>query len=193
MATEEQVLKRFFTRAHERGGNAYPKRFFPRHYKHAETFLKWCAKQGIEDPLDYIDYRFSAADHSGFVPKLHQLRSDRLAQVWVRWRSGEWQNEKQHERLKRSHLQQSVKHLRELTRGQEVAKYHYVLEGKFELCFVESQITGGFDPRSRYCPSCPLAVRCAAKLYQEHGFDVVALRAGRLHALPPEVASVAVQ
>ena len=86
-----------------------------------------------------------------------------------------------------------VKELRVLTRGMEAAKHPYVTTGRHELCLAEIEYTGGFHPASRACTACPIGVRCAAKLYQQHGFDVVSLRAGRLHVLPREIAAAAVR
>ena len=191
-----RVLQTFYSLRSKAGGPPEPKCYYKRCWNHADAYLKWCEKNGVDDPLAFLHYRFETAAHGGYVPKLHQLRSVALATIWKEWREGVYLAARQGEKLVAAAgtaEQQLVKHLRVLTRGQEAAKQPYFQNAQSELCLAESSITGGYHPSSRYCPSCPAATRCAAKLYQQHGFDVVGLRAGRLDRLPADIAAAAVR
>jgi hypothetical protein len=161
-----------------------------------DGFLKWCRAQQIEDPLAFLDYRFRCADHTGYVPHVHQLRSNRLASLWREWQEGEHLEEKRGETLERragSHLEQQVASLKILTAGHEAFKAPYAQSGQPDFCLAQIDISGGYHPESRFCPSCPRALACAVQLHRAYGFDVVSLRAGRIWALPREIAAAAVR
>lgn len=161
-----------------------------------EGFLVWCRKQEIDEPLSFLEWRFRCADYTGYVPHVHQLKSNKLAAQWREWREGEYLEEKRGEDLERkagSRLEQQVGALKILTAGHEAFKHPYALSGQFDLCLAQSDLSGGYHPESRYCPTCPRAVECATQLHRAHGFDVVSLRAGRLWALPREIAAAAVR
>lgn len=194
--TAGKVLQRYYELREKRGTPA-PAFFRKRAWAHADAFLAFCAKAEIDDPLRFLEYRFEVADHEGYVPRLYKLRSYRLAELYrSEWKQGERAADDAYARLKEvagSRAQQAVKSLRVLTHGMERAKQPYAAAGNFALCRAQIGITGGYHPSSRYCPTCPEAVRCAAALYREHGFDVVSLRAGRLHALPQDIAAAAVR
>lgn len=190
------VLKRYYALRQARSGQPEPRYFRKKAWKRAEDYLAWCAKAGIDDPLSFLEFRFRAGDYAGHVPMLHRLRSNKLAEKWKQFGQGQLLQEQQGRKLSKqagSRFQQSVKSLRILTVGMEAAKRPYIERGETDLCMAEMEFTGGYHPSSRFCPTCPSAVACAAKLYQQHGFDVVSLRAGRLYAVPSEVAAAAVQ
>jgi hypothetical protein len=163
----------------------------------ARRFLEWCREQEIDDPLAFLRWRMDCAKHAGHPVGMEQLRSAVLAGRWKEWAEGRVLEQRQAERLARvagTQREQAIKALRILTPAMEAAKYPFASTGRHALCLAQPlDYSGGFHPESRYCPSCPLAVRCAARLYEVHGFDVVALRAGRLYALPREVAAAAVR
>ena len=162
----------------------------------AQRFLAWCKAEEITDVPGYMRHRIEAGAHAGHPVGLAQLPSARMAELWREWREGEHLEQQRAEKLARAagtRAEQAVKELRVLTRGMEAAKHPYVTTGRHELCLAEIEYTGGFHPASRACTACPIGVRCAAKLYQQHGFDVVSLRAGRLHVLPREIAAAAVR
>jgi hypothetical protein len=138
-------------------------------------------------------YRFQCAKHSGYSLSWARLRSKRCAVVWKEWREGHALADEKAKRLKReagTQTQQAVKTLRIHTRSMEQFKSRHV--GREDACLAGIDHSGGYHPESQICPRCPAAVRCAAALYQRHGFDVVALRTGRLNALPAEIAAAAV-
>jgi len=191
--TAGKVLQHYYGLREKRGPKP-PGFFRERAWGHARAFLAWAEEQGIDDPLRYLVYRFEVGDHNDRIPNLAQLRSNKLALIYLSdWQQGERDAADGYARLERragSKQEQAIKALRILTSGHEAAKTHYL--GRAELCRAESDITGGFHPESRFCPTCPQAVRCAAQLHKRFGFDVVALRAGRLHHLPKEVAAAAI-
>lgn len=193
--TAGKVLQHYYALRAKRGTRS-PAFFRKKAWAHAEAFLKWCAKTGIEDPLRYLEFWFEVCDYTGKPPQLHRLRSNNLAETYLsEWQQDERAAEDAYTTLKQragTREQQAVKALRVLTHGMEAAKYPYASTGRYELCLAEVSLTGGFHPSSRYCPTCPVAVRCAAALYRINGFDVVALRAGRLHELPKHIATAAI-
>lgn len=189
------VLEHYYALRAKRG-EPRPRTLGAGAWKQIEDYLKWCQGQGVSDPIAFIDYRFECADHTGYVPQVHQLRSNRLAELWRDYREGCHLEQQRGEKLERragSVREQQIKHLRHLTAGHEAFKAPYFASGQASMCLAQPELSGGFHPESRYCPKCPRAVECAAQLYQAHGFDVVSLRAGRLNVLPPEVAAAAVR
>ena len=184
------ILQKFYELRQKHAGKKPPAFFRKRVWGHAEAYLAWCGKAGVRDPLAFLEYRFEAAQHTGYVPQLHQLRSNKLAALWKGFKRDEhdvqkWSDDL-HDRAG-SRRSQLVRQLRILTPGHEAAKQPYASPERRQLCLAELDLTGGFHPDSAFCPACPLAVQCAAQLYQRYGFDVVSLRAGRLHALPRKV------
>lgn len=195
MVREIDVLRAYQTHCLDRQLPSFPQGFDPKHFKQVTRFLKWCGKNDIDDPIGYLGYWFKVGDHNGQPPEMWKMTSARLAELWKRWLEGEHLEEVRYERLKQragSRSQQQIKALRILTRGHEAVKAPYWQKQQHTLCLTEIELSGGFHPESRYCAHCPVAVRCAAKLYTQHGFDVVSLRAGRLRDLPADVAAAAV-
>lgn len=195
--TAGRILQSYYQLRHDYGGPPPPKALrFKKQWDHATAYLTWSEAAGV-DPLLFLRYRFEAAKHTGYIPKLHQLRSYQLAEIFKsEWKQDELSLSAAYDRLKAkagTREQQTVKALRVLTHGHEAAKYPYISTGRWELCLAEINLSGGFHPSSRYCPTCPVAVRCAAELHRTYGFDVVALRAGRLNELPRDVAAAAIR
>lgn len=194
METRAGVVLQTFYRLRSERNYKTPSHFTKPMWAAAEKFLAWCKKQEIDDPLGFIRYRLECADHTGYVLPLKSLCSDKLAEQWRTRAEGHQLEDDAYKALvleAGSSKEQLVKSLMPLTRGHEAMQAHYAQTGQSELCMAEIDLSGGFHPNSRFCPTCPSAVRCAAALYQKHGFDVVSLRAGRLHAVPREVAAAA--
>ena len=191
--TSGKVLQHYYAQREKRGIKP-PEYFRKKNWEHAQKFLDWAVEQKITDPLRFIDYLFEVGDFNQRVPFLNRLCSAKLVAIYLsEWQQGERDAADGYDRLVRragTKQEQTVKALRILTPGMEAAKVHYVR--REELCQAESEVTGGFHPESQFCPTCPQAVRCAAQLYRRYGFDVVALRAGRLYDLPKEVARAAI-
>jgi hypothetical protein len=192
--TAGQVLQSFYKLRAAAGGAREPQYYRKHAWSAAEAFLVWAAAESV-DPISYLRFRFEAASTRGYTPGLKRLRSGSMAKLWrSEWQRGERALDEGYQKLKAragTLEEQAVKELLVLTDGMESAKQPYVRTGDLELCVVESEFTGGFHPASRYCPTCPHAVQCAAALHREYGYDVVALRAGRLHELPQKIAAAA--
>jgi len=165
--------------------------------KGAEKFLDWCAEEEIE-PIEFMESycRFQFTKR-GFFPRVNSLRSKSPVVLDIARRRQYRKAATKAEELvaKRAEARTPsgafVRGLRRLAPYQEKAREAMI--GKEALCLVSMNLTGGYDPRSRVCIGCPLAVRCSAELNRRAGFDVAALRAGRLDQLPKAVASAAVR
>ncbi len=164
----------------------------------ATRFLRWCESRET-DPRDFLRYRVRAAVESDWpVPSINRLPSD--GQL-VRYRgSGAETLDAQvrtHERLEfegGTELQQLVRALRLPARAaREKFRRRYVEEGKSHLCRVSLELGGGYDPRSQWCLQCPETFGCARDMRERYGFDVAALREGRVQELPRQVAAAAVR
>ena len=194
--TPENVLRSFYVAREAHTGKRPPGFIRPKAITHAAAFISWCAKVGIDEPLRFLRWRMDAAKHSGWEPQIHQLRSNKLAENFLEWGEGRQRQSDRGDEIRRaagSLWEQQVKELRILTRGMEAFRQPYVLSGTSEICMRSDQHSGGFHPKSRWCPVCPSAVRCADALNTRWGFDVVALRAGRLKDVPKSVAAAAVK
>jgi hypothetical protein len=130
------------------------------------------------------------------VPRIEQLAHDQLAERWTGWIEGERIAEASYARRVATddQLGMQVKALAaDPIPGQEAFKRRHTAQGLSEVCLARIQHSGGYHPVSAWCQQCSCAVRCAARLNQEHGFDVVALRSGELRRLPVQIASALVR
>lgn len=189
-----EVLRTFYQEREKRGVRT-PTLFRKRLWGHAETFLAWCKAEGVDDPIAFLSWQWQIADGANRLVQIHRMRSKKLAAAWKK-QGGEGRYLDRAlagdvEQRSGTVQKQQLNELRVLTVGMEAMKHQYA--ERRHLCIAEIEYTGGYHPESRYCPSCPLAVECSAKLYQANGFDVVSLRAGRLHALPSEILAVVAQ
>lgn len=188
------VIREFYRQRQERTGQRPPSFRRPGVVQAAERFLERFKALEADDPFGYMRWRWDAAQHAGHPVGLVHLASDPLILRWRERGHGFALEAAKAEKLMRragTAHEQAVKELRILTPGMEAAKRPY--EGRRALCVADIELTGGFHPRSPACAACTAAVACAARLYQIHGWDVVSLRAGRLHLLPREVAAAAVR
>jgi hypothetical protein len=163
----------------------------------ATRFLRWCESRET-DPRDFLRFRVRGAVEAGRpLPSIHRLPSD--GQL-VRYRgSGAETLDAQvrtHERLEAeggTELEQVVRALRLPARAaREKFRRRYVEAGKPHLCRVSLELGGGHDPRSQWCSQCSEASLCARDMRERYGFDVTALREGRVQELPRQVAAAAV-
>lgn len=161
--------------------------------KQLKSFLSWCDREGIDDPLSYVKTWLEICHHEGYEPVTFRMKSKKLAErwkVWLSFQNAEEEHQKQLHAQSGNALQQRVVSLKLLTRANEAMKKQYA---HTERCVAEVELTGGWHPRSRYCQSCPLAGQCAAALERRYGFNVAALRTGHLHMVPRSVAAAAVR
>jgi hypothetical protein len=163
-----------------------------------ETFLQWCQGKDIDDPAGYMAERFRSvylASRRKAVPRITQLANDMLAKRWTGWIEGE--------RIAATSYTKRVAQddqfalvVKSLAAAPHVTKESFKrrLAGEgAEACMTMVHESGGYHPKSGWCQQCACAVRCAARVNEEHGFDVVALRSGALDKVPARVASALVR
>lgn len=194
ITTVEQAVTHYYEikRQHHRAPRATRPE---RDQQQMQAFLCWCTEHQIQDPLGYMTERMEMVwrgSRKRSLPRIEQLPHDRLAKRWASFVVDQRVAEQATaERMRR--YDPDALHIKSLAapplRARENIKRLHVMNGRFEQCLTLWRHHGGYHPDSDVCRSCPCAVRCAAQLNQEYGFDVVALRSGQLHALPPAVAS----
>lgn len=181
------ILQTYY-RLRAKYGIAEPKFYRKKKWEAAELFLAWCRKVEV-DPIKYLEFRFRNVPAKSAILPLYRLRNNRIAEMFKEeWAQDELAADEHYQKLEQAYVSdkaQTVRELRVLTKSQEVVKRNYW--GRAEMCMSEHEISGGYHPSSSFCPTCPAAIRCAAMLYKRYGFDVVALRAGRVQALPKEI------
>lgn len=157
-------------------------------------YLQWCEERDLPPRL-FMEKRFEAmyrASRKLAIPRITQLKSDRLAEVWGRVES-EHYAQKQYDRLKSEMKPEFVQTVRDL-RGapephQETVKRKHAAAP--DGCLALFRFSGGYHPKSGWCASCTNASICARQLCATYGFDVVALREGRFAQLPNYVLQAA--
>lgn len=149
--------------------------------KLANAFIRWCNEHEVSDPKLWIwmRFKFLKKGHPSFaslgsealLPSYRRLaaRKDRTKVVLGRGKGAE------------------VRALIDCSDAHETVRERYKASGKIELCVLQPSLTGGFHPHSDTCVLCERATECAAKLNAKHGFDVVALRLGKLDTLPERI------
>lgn len=161
----------------------------------ASRYLRWCEAKQV-DPLTFMQERFLHLKRVAQCrPKFNALASEKLLEVWRKNQEArENEGRMRREQIRLEHqagtwAQQEIRALALLTKAMEDFKRPYLLSGQAELCLSAPHHSGGYHPRSSFCKTCPQSIRCAVALNQRVGFDAVALRAGRLDLLSPEVVS----
>lgn len=146
----------------------------------AATFLRWCKANGVDQPLLFMWLRFrvvrSGRGTHGARPSLQNMASPALLKRYfaiVERQQFEGEMKKQFDT-------QHERSLVSVNAGHEAVRRDYVINGRTDLCEVQQGISGGYHPFSKWCPACPRAATCAQRLNAEEGFDVVALRLGRM-------------
>lgn len=167
--------------------------------EHAAAFLEWCRTAGVRDVAGYMRERFremSYASRQKALPRLAQLKSDRLAARWSAWLEGEKAAAASYDARKTSadpyaQLIRTLAAKPHITK--EAFKRRHLVQGAAEACESQPRHSGGYHPSSDWCQRCPSAAPCAAQLTAIYGFDVVALRRGLLSELPDAVLSALVR
>jgi len=160
----------------------------------AEDFLRWAAKNDI-DPLYWItEYIAWAARTKSKVPAFRALRADNaIAAHRIHERA--WREQCESRRAAASMLSREVQRIVDLSlfvsSQEDVRKRYLRVERRPEMCRVSWEYSGGFDPRSKYCPQCPQAIGCSQAMNERYQFNVVALRLRNFDQLPAAVARIA--
>ena len=153
----------------------------PQDVQVAKSFLGWCEGHMV-DPGVFMELRFlNLHRYRQTLPGFRSLRNENLVPIAQREQAS-----RAAEDTHTPNFDQAVRDLSLMSENQERVRKRYFSQAKSELC-LESSYAGGFDPRSQFCPQCPQAGTCAARLNRRHSFDVVALRAGRVQSLPAVV------
>ena len=151
------------------------------------AFLKWCVEHEVHNPLLFMRIRFHVLRTQrrtrSAAPGLSRLATPTLL---TKYRAAESQAaQSQHAR---EHIdEEAIRSFIQVNRGHEAVRADYLARHKTHLCVVQPALSGGYHPHSQFCPVCPNAVQCAAELNEREGFDVVALRLGKLDELPEYV------
>lgn len=172
-----------------------PKRTPKNTMQNADRYLLWCAENNV-NPLIFARYRFDQARAAGrkhAVP-MRSLRSPKSLKVWRDFAAdkshAEWHEQKLTSEMLTPNEDRVQALIEKPTRAQELLRTDYKLRDKAQLCAIEARYTGGYDPRSKVCPSCEIKHHCLLALNKTHGFDVGALRVGMLQRLPLPVAEI---
>ena len=158
---------------------------------YASSYLTWAEAEGV-NPRLFMRYLFQVYRHSGHIPFLSGMRAKKLLPAWRKRGEGaalEQERFRKHVKVARTKMERDVAKLRaKPTKIQEVARTDYAKCRRYSLCMLDPS-AGGYDPRSKVCPSCPNKYECLIGTNRKYGFDVGALRVGLLSRLPPEVIS----
>ena len=163
-----------------------PQRLNPTDISSAKAFLQWCTARMV-DPIRIIDLRFEQiafTTKSNRGPRLNDLRAESLVPFARREEASAAATATATPQTEA--FDQAVRDLTRQMPGYEQVRRRYYFQQQQDLC-IENVMSGGYDPRSHFCPNCPEAAKCAAKLNGKWGFDVVSLRAGRVEQLPMAV------
>ena len=153
-------------------------------------YLTWCDEKRLP-PLLFMNKRFEAmylASRRLAIPRVTQLKSDKLAAVWSRVESTHYADA-QSERLHREMPSYDVQTIRDL-RGEPQPHQETVKRRNSaspDGCLALFRFSGGYHPRSGWCQQCVNQGVCQRQLQATFGFDVAALRAGHLAGLPNHV------
>jgi hypothetical protein len=185
MADTDEVIKVYKRHVRDLSGREprRPHRLNPQDIAAARKFLLWCDRRAV-DPVKMIALRFRQV---AFVtgrragPRLADLGSDSLVSYAQREEASSAAAG-----TEIAVFDQTVRDLTLVLPGQDQVRRRYYFERRQALC-MENPMSGGYEPRSHFCPNCPQAPACAAKLNAKWGFDVVSLRLGRLEAVPAAV------
>ncbi len=181
--TPTEVIAQYRTQSFKRRKREprNPQRSNPADVQVARAFLKWCDDQ-LVDPAAFIDFRFAQLwEHHRRVPGFRQLRSPAIVPFAQRQEASDVAA-----KGLMPVFDQTVRDLTHILPGHEQVRRRYYLRQAQPLC-EQNHMAGGYDPRSHFCPTCPRAASCSQQLNQKWGFNVVALRSGRLGDVPAAV------
>ncbi len=120
--------------------------------------------------------------------RMSQLKSDKLAAIWARIESSHYR-EQQSDRLHHEMAEPETQAIRDLRA--DPAPYQETVKRKNSAdpdgCLALFRHSGGYHPKSGWCVQCVNQGVCQRQLQATHGFDVGALRSGRLQGLPNRV------
>lgn len=154
----------------------------------AASYLRWCKNVGVTQPLLFMWLRFRILRSGARSRTVHPSLSNMASEALIPRYEALIERQRVEHEMKAGWATQRERELVGVNHGHEAMRRNYVVMGKAELCEAQIEETGGYHPFSKWCPACPRAITCAAALNKQEGFDVVALRLGRI---TPEQASAA--
>ena len=149
------------------------------HY--ALSFIAWCNANEVHDPALWIWMRFKYQRNR--YPSFRSLASEALLPTYRRIAASRQRDATVMQRGKGA----AVRALIDVSPAHERVRERYTREGKLDLCVLQPSLSGGYHPQSSTCVACPRAGECSQRLNDKHGFDVAALRLGRLAGLPEHI------
>jgi len=146
----------------------------------AVSFLRWCRDNEVEQPLLFMWLRFRIL-RSGRRNALAHPSLQNMASMAILPKYRDLNANSQGEQQMRSHfVGQYERTLLANSVGAEAVRRDYVINGRTDMCEVQPRLSESYHPFSQWCPQCPRAQSCAERLNKREGFDVVALRLGKL-------------
>jgi hypothetical protein len=152
----------------------------------ASSFLRWCREHHVEQPKLFMWLRFRVVRvgrGSRARPSLQSMASEALLTRYhtmvqrMSWESAQ----------KKLMDTQFERELISVNSGNEAVRRDYLVNGRTDLCEAQINLSGGYHPFSKWCPACPRAASCAKRLNEREGFDVIALRLGKIAQAPEHV------
>lgn len=152
----------------------------------AASFLRWCKANEVKHPKLFMWLRFRVVrvgrGHRA-RPSLQSMASDALlSRYFAMEERQEWEQSQ-----KELMATQFERELISVNSGHEAVRRDYVVNLRADLCEAQIGLSGGYHPFSKWCPACPRATSCAQRLNEREGFDVVALRLGKIAQAPEHV------
>lgn len=154
-----------------------------------DEVLSWCQEQGIEPRL-WIYHLFRARRWT-FPPALDRKNLLSVRQVQAYWKMQKLDLFRQ--KILDEGVSSDVTYdpNRDLSTTTEAIKRRYMDQGSLDRCMSEMETTTlGYHPRSKVCMECPLSQACEEKLQVFVGFDIVALRDGRISVRQAQIQAV---
>jgi len=150
----------------------------------ANAFLRWCNEKNVCDVKlwMWIRFKYMKSGH----PRFNALASDALLSSYTRLVAKKARTEAVTTRGKGA----EVRALVDCQPAHEAVRRRYASSGKVDLCVLQPSLSGGYHPYSDTCVLCERAMECAQRVNEKHGFDVVALRLGKLDTLPAHIRKV---
>lgn len=159
-----------------------------------EAFLRWAQQHDIDPNYWITDYVAFVHRTYRRCPPFRSLRSEKALPAYLA-RERAWREKRESKRnaaSMRALDAQRVVDLSLCVRSQEDVRRRYLqVEQRPDACRMSMEYSGGYDPRSKYCPQCPQAIVCSRQMNDRYRFNVVALRTGAYEELPADIAALA--
>jgi hypothetical protein len=146
-----------------------------------DNMAQWCRAKNL-DPRHWLQSLFQSRRWL-FAPQWTQLTSEKHLKKYRALPVSQAYQTKIANESATSKMQRGVSYdvNRDLSPTTEGIKQTYLGRGEADRCMAQMRSeTLGYHPKSHVCARCSKAVVCAASLASLAGFDIVALRAGKI-------------